>query len=343
MKKIYMDFEMNMNNSKNKREGFKADLIAIGAIKYDTRTKKIEKFKSLIKPIFTKTVYPHIEELTHITTGDLENAPTYESVMRNFKHWLGNFDEIEGIYTFGNLDLTCFKNTDRISSQKNNHPRFLNNIQDFFVDIKEKYLEYGIKCMNYISLTHLLELSNTKFSGDAHDPLFDAYNLHILDEVLENNQNVRNYLIIQDINRPPYNQIDEEIEQKIKQYEKYLYHNQGDYTIDELSIDILSIIGRYVYSLRTVKVKNIDIVKDIVKRLDTVNKLKNIKDGYFFLLYDFYLDLMDLYKDALLYKLSQEEYEDEMNNIVDLFIEDLEYEKIYIDIKIDKQTAESLT
>ena len=62
MKKIYMDFEMNMNNAKNKREGFKADLIAIGAIKYDTKTKEIEKFKSLIKPIFTKTVYPHIEE-----------------------------------------------------------------------------------------------------------------------------------------------------------------------------------------------------------------------------------------------------------------------------------------
>ena len=35
-----MDFEMNMNNTKNKREGFKADLIAIGAIKYDTKTKK---------------------------------------------------------------------------------------------------------------------------------------------------------------------------------------------------------------------------------------------------------------------------------------------------------------
>ena len=144
MKKIYMDFEMNMNNAKNKREGFKADLIAIGAIKYDTKTKEIEKFKSLIKPIFTKTVYPHIEELTHITTEDLENAPTYESVMRSFKHWLGNFDEIEGIYTFGNLDLTCFNYTDRLSSQKYNHPRFLNNIRDLFVDIKDKYINYGI-------------------------------------------------------------------------------------------------------------------------------------------------------------------------------------------------------
>lgn len=343
MKKIYMDFEMNMNNTKNKREGFKADLIAIGAIKYDTKTKEIEKFKSLIKPIFTKTVYPHIEELTHITTEDLENAPTYESVMRSFKHWLGNFDEIEGIYTFGNLDLTCFKNTDRISSQKNNHPRFLNNIQSFFVDIKEKYLRYGIKCMNYISLTHLLELSNTEFSGDAHDPLYDAYNLHILDEVLEKDQDIRNYLIIQDINKNPYNQIDTSIDYKIKDYERYLYHNEGNYTIDELSIDILSMVGRYVYSTRQIKVRNIDLVKDIMKKLDTVDKLRGIKDGYFYVLNNFYLDLMDLYGDALLYKLSQEEYEDEMDNILDLFIEDMEYENIFIDIKVEFEPAESLT
>ena len=343
MKKIYMDFEMNMPNSKGKRDGFKAEIIAIGAIKYDIKTGKIDKFKSLIKPITNQEVFPHIEELTHITTKDLENAPTYERVMREFKSWLGIFSEIEGIYTFGNLDLTCFKNTDRISSQKNNHPRFLNNIQSFFVDIKEKYLRYGIKCMNYISLTHLLELSNTEFSGDAHDPLYDAYNLHILDEDLEKDQDIRNYLIIQDINKNPYNQIDTSIDSKIKDYERYLYHNEGNYTIDELSIDILSMVGRYVYSTRQIKVRNIDLVKDIMKKLDTVDKLRGIKDGYFYVLNNFYLDLMDLYGDALLYKLSQEEYEDEMDNILDLFIEDMEYENIFIDIKVEFEPAESLT
>ena len=102
MKKIYMDFEMNMPNSKGKRDGFKAEIIAIGAIKYDIKTGKIDKFKSLIKPITNQEVFPHIEELTHITTKDLENAPTYERVMREFKSWLGIFSEIEGIYTFGN-------------------------------------------------------------------------------------------------------------------------------------------------------------------------------------------------------------------------------------------------
>ena len=98
-----------------------------------------------------------------------------------------------------------------------------------------------------------------------------------------------------------------------------------------------------MYSIRQIKVKNIDIVNDIVKKLDTVDKLRNIKDGYFYVLNNFYFDLMDLFEDALLYKLSQEEYEDEMNNILDLFIEDMEYENIFIDIKVDLQPADSLT
>ena len=151
-------------------------------------------------------------------------------------------------------------------------------------------------------------------------------------------------MIIQDINKSPYNQIDDEIEAKIKDYEKYLYHKEGNYNIDDLSIDILSIVGRYVYSTRKIKVRNIDIVKDIIKKLDTVDKLRNIKDSYFYVLNNFYLDLMDLYEDALLYNLSQEEYEDEMNNILDLFIEDMEYENIFVDIKVEMQTpAENLT
>ena len=223
MKKIYMDFEMNMPNSKGKRDGLKAEIIAIGAVKYDTKTGKIDKFKSLIKPVTNQEVYPHIEELTHITTEDLLNAPTYEQVMRDFKSWLGLFTDIEGIYTFGNLDLTCFNYTDRISSQKNNHPRFLNNIRELFVDIKDKYINYGIKCMNYVSLKNLLNYANLEFSGDAHDPLYDAYNLYILDDVLEKNEKIRNLLIIQDFMKPPFITLNEELESRFEDYKEYLY------------------------------------------------------------------------------------------------------------------------
>ncbi|MDX5645928.1 3'-5' exonuclease, partial [Clostridioides difficile] len=194
MKRVYIDFEMNMPNSKSKRAVFNSDIIAIGAVMYDEKTKNIDKFKSLIRPVSNEDLYPHIQELTHISSEELESAPSYEEVMRKFKKWLGIFSDIKGIYTFGNLDLTCFNNTDMRSAKKNNHPRFVNNIRDLFVDIKEKYINCGMRCMNYISLKNLLEFVNLEFSGDAHDPLNDAYNLFILDEAITNNVDIQNLL-----------------------------------------------------------------------------------------------------------------------------------------------------
>lgn len=328
MKKIYMDFEMNMPNSKSKREGFKAEVIAIGAIKYDTKSGKIDKFKSLIKPVTNQEVFSHIEELTHITTKDLETAPTYENVMRDFKTWLGMYSDIEGIYTFGNLDLTCFNYTDRLSSQKNNHPRFLNNIRDLFVDIKDKYINYGIKCMNYVSLKNLLEYANVKFYGDAHDPLYDAYNLYILDKVLEENEPIRNLLIIRDFLKPPYTVLNEELESRFEEYRQHLYNEDGEFDICCISLEIIKTIKIYLLHIKKINVHDIDIVRDISKKLEVIDKLKDIKEGYFYVLDNLYLDMKELLEDALLYKLSQQEYEEEIDNIIDLFNEDLEVENI---------------
>lgn len=328
MKKIYMDFEMNMPNSKGKKNGFKAEVIAIGAIKYDTKNGKIEKFKSLIKPIINKEVFPHIEELTHITTEDLSSAPTYENVMREFKSWLGIFTEIEGIYTFGNLDLTCFNYTDRISSQKNNHPRFLNNIRELFVDIKDKYVNYGIRCMNYISLKNLLNYANMEFEGDAHDPLNDAYNLYVLDQILEKNEKIRNILIIQDFIKAPFTNINDELEIKFEEYREYLYNQVGEFDIYCLSLEIIKTIKSYIIFAKEINVHDIDVIKDMTKKFEALDKLKDIKEGYFYILDNLYLDMKELLEDALLYKLNQQEYEEEIDNIIDLFNEDLEVENI---------------
>ncbi|MEG1310379.1 MAG: hypothetical protein RSD47_00085 [Romboutsia sp.] len=50
MKKVYINFEMNMPNSRNKKDILNVDIIAIGVIQYDTDTGEIDEFKSLIKP-----------------------------------------------------------------------------------------------------------------------------------------------------------------------------------------------------------------------------------------------------------------------------------------------------
>ena len=328
MKKIYMDFEMNMPNSKGRRDGFKAEIIAIGAIKYDMKTGSIDKFKSLIKPVTNQVVFPHIEELTNITTEDLQSAPTYENVMREFKSWLGNFTEIKGIYTFGNLDLTCFNYTDKLNSQKNNHPRFLNNIRELFVDIKDKYINDGIKCMNYVSLKNLLEYANVEFCGDAHDPLYDAYNLYILDKVLEENEEIKNLLVVYDFLKPPFTLLNEELESRFDEYREYLYDNVGEVDIYCLSLEVIKTIKEYLAHIKKVNVHDIDVIRDISKKIECIDRLKDIKEGYFYVLDNLYLDMKELLDDAFLYKLSQNEYEEEIDNILDLFNEDLEVENI---------------
>ena len=328
MKKIYIDFEMNMPNNKGKKDMSNADIIAIGAIKYDNNTGKIEKFKSLIKPIITKEVYPHIEDLTKITSEDLLGAPTYEDVMRNFKDWLGSFSEIEGIYTFGNLDLVCFNNIDKISSQKNKHPRFLNNIRSLFVDIKDKYLNLGIRCMNYISLKNLLSIANIEFNGEVHNPLDDAYNLFLLDKELDNNENIRNLLIIKDIINPPFNNIDENLDEKFEQYKNSIYKNEDNYDINFISLEIIKVVRKYLISLEDIDINNIDVLKDISKKILAIKKLTNIKDGYFYILENTCLDMEDLLEDLMLYKIKSDEYKSEIKSIVDLFDEDLKFENI---------------
>lgn len=328
MKKIYIDFEMNMPSSKNKREMLDADIIAIGAIKYDTDTGEIEEFKSLIKPVSSVYIYPHIEELTNITQDDLKKAPTYERVMRGFKKWLGAFSQIEGIYTFGSLDLTCFNNTDKKSAKKHNHPRFINNIKNLFVDIKDKYLSNGIRCMNYISLKNLLGCANIEFLGNAHDPLYDAYNLYILDNALENSEDIRNILVIQDIVKPPFSIINGRLEEKFEEYKNYFYKNEGNYNSIDMSIELLKTIRLYIETIRDIDIYNIDVLRDINKKLDILENIKDINIGYIYLLENFYFDMRDLLEDLMLYKLNEIEYKEELNNIINLFDEDLSYENI---------------
>ena len=336
MKKIYIDFELNMSNNKTKKDMLDADIIAIGAIKYDTDTGEIEKFKSLIKPITNTYIYPHIEELTNITQDDILEAPSYEVVMRKFKKWLGELYQIEGIYTFGNLDFTCFNNTDQKSSRKYNHPRFVNNIKDLFIDIKDKYINYGIRCINYISLKNLLDYANVEFYGDAHDPLYDAYNLFILDDTLESSEGVRNLLIIKDIIRPPFTILNKELENRFEEYKANFYKHKDDDIHDDISIEVLSTVIDYIQSIKDIDIYNIEILRDINRKLETINNLKDINVGYFFLLENLYYDMKDLLNDLMLYKVNVEEYREEINNIITLFNEDLEYENIDFNETLEK-------
>ena len=58
--------------------------------------------------------------------------------------------------------------------------------------------------------------------------------------------------------------------------------------------------------------------------------------GYFFLLENLYYDMKDLLNDLMLYKVNVEEYREEIDNIITLFNEDLEYENIDFNETLEK-------
>ena len=205
---------------------------------------------------------------------------------------------------------------------------FVNNIKNLFVDIKDKYINYGIRCINYVSLKNLLDCANVEFYGDAHDPLYDAYNLFILDKTLENSEETRNILTIKDIVRQPFTVINENLEYIFEEYRINLYGNNSEKIHKDISIEILKTIRIYIESIKQIDIYNIEILRDINRKLEVINNLKDLKVGYFFLLENLYFDMKDLFDDLMLYKVTTTEYKEEIENIILLFNEDLLYEGI---------------
>ena len=146
--------------------------------------------------------------------------------------------------------------------------------------------------------------------------------------MLEENDKIKDLLIIHDFLKSPFTILNEELEDRFEEYRQYLYNNSGEFDIYCLSLEIIKTIKIYLTSLKKFNVHDIDIIRDISKKIDTLDKLKDIKEGYFYVLDNLYLDMKELLDDALLYKLNQDEYEEEIENILDLFNEDLQMENI---------------
>lgn len=67
-----------------------AEIIEIGAYKYDFQTNRKERFQSFIKPRKVKKLPAKIVQLTHISDADVKDAPYLEAVLTKFHQFIGN-------------------------------------------------------------------------------------------------------------------------------------------------------------------------------------------------------------------------------------------------------------
>jgi DNA polymerase III epsilon subunit-like protein len=100
MNYIVLDLEWNQEMFETHKLRF--EIIEIGAVKLDDNFQIVSRFSSLIHPNVHKKMNPHIQKITGISYEELENAPSFLEVIREFAEWCG---ENPFFCTFGNQDL----------------------------------------------------------------------------------------------------------------------------------------------------------------------------------------------------------------------------------------------
>ena len=102
----YIIFDLEWNQSSEGKEKENKDLpfeiIEIGAVKLNSKKKKVADYSRLIKPQVYKTMHHITKKLIHIKMDELQSEQVFVEVMRNFFDWCG--DDIV-FCTWGPLDL----------------------------------------------------------------------------------------------------------------------------------------------------------------------------------------------------------------------------------------------
>ena len=100
---IVLDLEMNPVPTENENaSGSAREVIEIGAIRVRDN-KMYDCFHTYVRPSFSKTISPYIQQLTGIHDGDLKNAPSFRKAIQELSEWIGKGTETI-IYAWSDAD-----------------------------------------------------------------------------------------------------------------------------------------------------------------------------------------------------------------------------------------------
>ena len=148
---------------------------------------------------------------------------------------------------------------------------------------------------------------------------------------LTNKKCIRELLIIKDLIKNPFVEINTNLEFVFEEYKHRVHVDEENVNLDDISIEILKTLRLYLKSIIDLDIYNIEYIKDVSKKLLTFKNLIDISEGYFYLLENVYLDMMELMEDLSYYKLGQDQYKQELTQILELFEQDLEEEKLNLE------------
>lgn len=186
---VFFDFEMLCSNRGMSFE--KMEAIRLGAVKYNLETKETAFFDRLIKPLNNEPLSGFCKELTGIFDEDLVEALSFPAVFEEFLTWVGGVKKSR-FFSWSKSDLIRLK----IDSEVHGLPETtITKIEKRYIDFQEIFTKRVTKT-NY-SVENALKLYDLSFIGDAHNPMYDAFNtLRIYLEFL--NEPIKSELIMLD-------------------------------------------------------------------------------------------------------------------------------------------------
>ncbi|QOR64722.1 exonuclease domain-containing protein [Cytobacillus suaedae] len=184
---VFFDFEMLCSNRGMSFE--KMESIRLGAVKYNIETKETEFFDRFIKPLSNEPLSRFCKDLTGISDTDLAEADSFTIVFEEFLTWIGGVKKSR-FFSWSNSDLIRLKMDATIHGLPETT---ITKIEKRYVDFQAIFTKRVTK-LNY-SVENALKLYDLTFFGDAHNPMYDAFNtLRIYLEFL--NEPVKSELIM---------------------------------------------------------------------------------------------------------------------------------------------------
>ena len=176
MKAVFVDFEMNPINRKQKeaRRICKGEIIEIGAVKLNEAGEEISSYKEYVLPEYSTEMNETCQELTGITMGMLAGAPHFKEAFEHFLAWCHETGNDYEMYAWSENDwrqLTCEMRLKKLDMHAENTRWMLDHWQNF----QQIYCNL-LGLDKVISLDKAISTLGETFDGQMHDALWDARN-----------------------------------------------------------------------------------------------------------------------------------------------------------------------
>ncbi len=173
MEYIVFDLEFNQGfdrllNKTVSNERCPFEIIQVGAIKLDSNFNIIDTFNSFVKPQIYKNIHPFVGKMTKIKYEDVQNAPTFVQVYKNFKKFISSADSIFCVW--GGADLKeLYRNITYYNLPSKSLPKLYINIQHY------ASMHFNNPAGKSIGLQNAINILGINQEKSYHDALNDAY------------------------------------------------------------------------------------------------------------------------------------------------------------------------